>query len=190
MSIAFEGPAYPGAPQPQPRGTYTTLSQYSESGMRFWTPYGPEGVVLLGSGVNGAPDNGTAYLATSGGRLGFTFISGMHFNLVSFDLAEDRPLSVAFQVVGYKSMGVTVTNSFATDGIMDGTGPAQDFQTFYFDSRFEDLYRVDILTDRWALDNLVVYVPEPSAPCLLLLGTLTAFGCSWSGSKRNRVDGG
>ena len=43
----------------------------------------------MGSGLSGAPDNGTAYLqATTGARLAFRFTEFALFNLVSFDVAE------------------------------------------------------------------------------------------------------
>ena len=171
----------------RPPGTWITTSDYTESGMWFVNPYGPEGMALLGAGVSGAADNGTGHLETSGGeRLRFSFTNGMHFNLVSFDLAEDRTIVVPFEVIGYKSMGVTVTESFTTDGIMDGPGGQADFQTFYFDSRFANVYEIDIITSRWALDNLVVSgVPEPSAGALVLLGAVCALGRRWGkGGKR------
>jgi len=171
-----------------PPGYATPASTYGESGMGFWNPYGPENLILAGSGIDSLPQNGTAYLQVStGAKLGFTLTSGMHFNLISFDAAEyvNNLGSVTLQVVGYKSMGVTVTNLFSLDEINDGTGPLQDFQTFYPDSQFLNVYRVDVLTDRWSLDNLVINgVPEPSSGALILLGTLCGLGWSWVRSKR------
>jgi len=181
MQFRFEGRA---------PGTWITGSEYHESGMRFWIPYGPEGVALLGAGVSWAPDNGTGHLETSGGeRLRFGFTNGMHFNLASFDLAEDRMIAVPFEVVGYKDMGVMVSQSFTTDGIMDGPGGQADFQTFQFDSRFVNVYQIDIITSRWALDNLVVSgVPEPTAGGLAALGAAIAACYSWM-RKRRRCEG-
>ena len=79
------------------------------------------------------------------------------------------------------SRGGTITNVFTTDGIIDGTGPLADFQTFYF-TNFTDLTRVEIsgptfppdplLDAGWSLDNLVVTIPEPTAGVLLLIGAL------------------
>ena len=180
MRVGFEGPAYPGAPQPQPRGTYVTISQYSESGMRFWNPYGLENLTLMGGGLSGEADNGTAYLNAAGGaRVGFGLISGQYFDLLAIDAAESQTGPVTLQFVGYHTMGRTVTNYFTLDGVNDGTGPLQDFQTFYPDSEFLQVYRVDVLTDRWSLDNLVIGgVPEPSAGALMLLGAAFAMGQS------------
>ena len=168
----------------QPPGTYATTSSYSESGMLFWNPYGPENLARIGSGLSGAPDNGTAFLDVTGGaRLAFTFFSGAHFNLVSFDAAEETisyPGPITLQMVGYGSMGRTVTNYFTLGTIQDRrANQLPDFQTFYPDSRFVNLYQVDIFTDRWSIDNVVISgVPEPSAGGLILLAAACAFGRS------------
>ncbi len=56
------------------------------------------------------------------------------------------------------------------DGIIDGTGPTVDFQTFYFGAEFNNLSRVEV-PDFGSLDNLVVFpIPEPSTGALLLTG--------------------
>ena len=63
-----------------------------------------------------------------------------------------------------------------TDGIIDGTGPAADFQTITFDSRFADLVKVEIYNYPFALDNFVFSsVPEPGSGTLMLLAA-GAFG--------------
>ncbi len=72
------------------------------------------------------------------------------------------------EFIGYHPDGSTVTTSFTTDGIIDGTGPLPDFQTFYF-TGFTDLTQVEIPASSWSLDNLVVSVPEPSAGSLFLV---------------------
>jgi hypothetical protein len=70
-----------------------------------------------------------------------------------------------------------VTTEFVTDGIIDGAGPLADFQTFYFDSQFVNLARVEIPTDTWSLDNMVFSyeIPETSSFTLLLAGGVTFF---------------
>jgi hypothetical protein len=168
--ITFDGPP------PQPLGTAIVLQQYFEAGMSF-TPIDPNapwsGFVRRGVPTNpGWPDNGTTYLqADLTSTLKFSFSDGSFFNLVSVDLAEystlfQSPLTVHF--VGYRHDGSIVTTDFTTDGIIDGTGPLADFQTFTFDSRFTGLDRVEIPIFGWSLDNLYVVVPEPS--CLALFG--------------------
>ena len=106
----------------------------------------------------------------------FRFSNGSPFSLGSVDLAE---YSIAFQVpttvhfVGYRPDGTFITTDLITDGIIDGTGPLNDFQTFSFQG-FTGLSRVEIPTYGWSLDNLQVSfnVPEPTSPALLLAGGL------------------
>lgn len=62
-----------------------------------------------------------------------------------------------------------------TDGIIDGTGPLADFQTFSFGPEFSSLTRVEIPTYGWSLDNLVVAIPKPGRWALLILGSLFLF---------------
>jgi hypothetical protein len=157
--------------------------------MRFSGPQN-EGLALVGGSLSGYPDNGTGYLQVPGGsglRFGFNTFPATLFSLVSFDVAEFSlafPGPLILQVVGYKGMGLTVTNSFALDGIDDGTGPLQDFQTFYLDSSFLSLGRVDILCDHFSIDNIVIRnVPEPSPGALVFLGMLCGLGWRWVSVK-------
>ena len=179
MQFTFEGMA---------PGSFGTISAYSEAGMLFWNPHGPENLVRIGSGLSGAPDNGSAYLqGSTGAWLAFSLTPVRPFGLSSMDLAEystARPGPVTLHVVGYDwhGQGITYTTDITTDGINDGTGPLQDFQTFTFDSRYANLYRVDITTDGsygFSIDNVAICgVPEPSTGALLLLGAACAFGRS------------
>jgi len=181
MTIGFEGPIFPGGVQPQPRGTRTATDVYTESGMRFLDPSGPQGVVLSGGGINWAPENGTAYLQMISGGVAFSFTSGAHFDLLSFDAAgysTSLPGPVTLELVGYGSMGLRVTNHIAVGSFLDRrASQLPDFETFHPDSQFVNLYRVDVLADGWSLDNVVIGgVPEPSAGGLILLGTVLLFG--------------
>ena len=83
---------------------------------------------------------------------------------------------MTLQVVGYGNMGLRVTNSFVLDSLASRrASQLPDFQTLSFDSRFTDLYRIDILTDRFSLDNVLLSgVPEPSSGALVLLGAACA----------------
>ena len=173
MRFMFEG---------QPRGTTSDPREYSESGMHFGA-LGLEGMLWVGGGIASRPENGTAYLqATLHANLGFGFFTfpSTWFSFLSFDLAEydtGYPGTLTVQVIGYGGQGVRYTNVFTTDGINDGTGPLQDFQTFYPDSQFAQVYRVDILTGHFSIDNVVIGgVPEPTAGGLILLGTVLLFG--------------
>lgn len=170
MTVRFEGQTSP-------------LGGYRESGMIFQNAFGgPEVLTLVQSGWTGYPDNGSQYLGSGGVDLltfGFNTSPTTYFNLVSLDLAELFPVPVTLQVIGYPAMSAPVTNTITTDGIMDGPGGQPDFQTFSFDASFQHLNRVQITTDQWYLDNVLISgVPEPSAGALVLLGAACAFGRS------------
>ncbi len=166
--ITFEGPPI------QPPGTGAVVQRYDEAGMIF-TPIGLTGFGRVGSNPpSPLPDNGSSYLeAALGETLMFRFISLTPFDLISVDLAEYStvvPDVVTVHFIGYRLDGSIVTQDFTTDGIIDGTGPLVDFQTFHFGPEFSNLSRVEIPTFGWSLDNLVVAVPEPGTWSLIILG--------------------
>ena len=104
------------------------------------------------------------------------------------DLAEFStlyPYPQTVQFIGYKADGSSVTAEFTTDGVIDGTGPLADFQTFYFGSQFADLVRFEVPTYGYAMDNLVFFdvVPEPGAGQLLILGGAVAAVLSFLQTK-------
>jgi len=131
-----------------------------------------------GGGVSWFPENGSAYLLVpSFESLAFSSYFGTHFNLISVDLAEwstgvPSPVTASFN--GIKADGSVVSTSFTTDGVIDGTGPLADFQTFHFDSRFRDLVRVESPSWGYAIDNVTMdfVIPEPASGMLLGLGLL------------------
>ena len=187
LLITFDGPPI------QPAGTAAIVQRYDEVGVSF-TPIDPSatgsGFVRCGPATDPRdPENGSGYLqALAGHSLSFSFIDGSLFDLLSVDLAEYStvvPDSVTVQFVGYRWDGGTVSTSFTTDGIIDGTGPLADFETFHFGPEFSGLTRVEIPTFGWSLDNLVVAVPEPGAWALLLLGG-GLLGVCW-GKRRDRA---
>jgi hypothetical protein len=178
LQITFDGP-----PIIAP-GTGVEVTNYNESGMLFTPLLGSYGFGRYGASYPSDPQDGTAFLkAALGDSLMFRFANGSAFDLASVDLAEystGQPYPVTVQFIGYYTDGSTVTSSFTTDGIIDGTGPLADFQTFYFDSKdWSGLTRVEIPSFGWSLDNLVVAVPEPSAGALLLLGSLALGALKW-----------
>lgn len=172
---------FDGSP-PIARGDTIGIAQYFEQDMWFRAigPIPPEPPYLLarsGGGVSFLAENGTAYLiAGFGASLAASASSGQRFGLVSVDLAEfstlyQTPLTVPF--IGYRQDGSTVTTEFVTDGVIDGAGPVPDFQTFYFDSQFADVVRVEVPTFGWSLDNMVFsQIPEPATGALLFVGGL------------------
>lgn len=182
FTIAFEGP-----PELPPGGG-DIRAAYSESGVEFRL-VGPtmpwDGVTRYASGYWAEPDNGSTFLigaqATTN-SLGFHFLDGSVFDLLSVDLAEFTLHTdlTPVQFVGYRHDGSVAVADFITDGINDGIGPLMDFQTFHFGSAFTGLDRVEIPSHGWSLDNLVIYVPEPSALALWVVGS----GLLWAGRRR------
>lgn len=164
----------------QPPGTSFTVQQYFESGVWFAPIAGSVGFGRRGSNPrDGWPDNGSAYAqAGLGDSLMFGLDDGSSFRLLSVDLAEFSILyaeAVMVRFTGYFADGSSVTTDLVTDGIIDGTGPLADFQTFYFGPEFSNLMRVEIPTFGWSLDNLVIAIPEPGSGALLLVGGLVCW---------------
>ena len=169
-TIRFEGPPV------VPPGTGIAITNYYEDSMTF-TPidYG-EQFSRSGGGVSFFPENGSAYILQSA----IYSLSGSRgqvsrFGLYSVDLAEFStlyPFPAVVQFVGYRSDGGIVTTEFTTDGIIDGTGPLTDFQTFYFGAEFSNLVRFDAPSHTYALDNLVFFdvIPELGTWALLIAG--------------------
>ena len=169
---------FDGLPYVAP-GSDIGVTYYYEAGVEF-KPVVPNGLFgRAGGGRAGFPDNGTAYILNGfGDSLAATLQSGGRFGLVAVDLSEFStfyPVPRIVEFVGYRPDGTTVTTEFTTDGIIDGTGPLADFQSFYFDSRFADLLRIEVPTYRYALDNMVFStIPEPSSYALMVLGATLA----------------
>jgi hypothetical protein len=171
INISFDGPPYQ-APE-----TAKIMQEYTESGMVF-TPIDPNapwaGFVRRGDPTNAwFPSDGTIYLqALVGNSLMFSMAGGGTFDFLSVDLAEYStvvPDAVTVPFIGYFANGGTITTTRTTDGIIDGTGPLVDFQTFTF-TGWTGLTRVEIPASGWSLDNVVIGgVPEPSSAALLLL---------------------
>lgn len=125
------------------------------------------------------PNNGSAHLRviSSLGGVEFRHQDGLPFDAHRVDLAEYSTVlhgshSIHFQ--GEREDGSIVEQTFVTDGVIDGDGPLEDFETFDFDPAFHDL--VDLVTTDppFVLDNLLVTlkgqetppVPPPVAPVI------------------------
>ena len=137
---------------------------------------GPSGVTHTDSGSSAFyPANGTAYLQALNGQapMVITNLQGALFTLLQVDLAEystvyQIPHSITF--TGYRYDGAIVSQVFRTDGVIDGTGPAADFETFFFSADFYQLQQVLVTPSLFSMDNLLLQVvPEPQAGLLLLL---------------------
>lgn len=115
--------------------------------------------------------------------------SGQVFGVRQFDLAEaggpgpDWPCQqppFEFQqcdvtYIGVLAGGGIISQTVTLDGISDGIGPLDDFETFTFDGRWNRLTMFSIVPKASylgpGLDNLVIRtVPEPSTLALLGIG--------------------
>lgn len=151
LHITFDPPLVPGGVKP--------LDDWVEEDMHFT---GPEGFSQYDFGREGCPDNGTAYLKFASGprqTLVFEPLYSTPFKLISVDLAE---YSTRFRThktitfVGHKTNGATVIGEFIIDGVIDGTGPLVDFETFIFGEEFSNLSYVEIPTTGYSMDNMVI----------------------------------
>ena len=174
MTITFDNP-------PLPPNTDSIINQYFESGARFWWPGGSfGGLALVGAGnAGGSPNNGTTHLETYAATyVAFSLSPIGVFNLVSFDATESystTPGPETLHVVGYKYYDMSTV---AIDLTTDGT---RQFQTFNLGPSFTELGAVSITPSAWsgfALDNVVVGIPEPSVAALVVLGAASASGRS------------
>ena len=158
-----------------PIGGGKMLPDWTEQDMYLESP---NGIIVQDSGAfSGSPDNGSTWMQSLAepmqAPLTITNLSGVPFALHSVDLAEystafAAPRTIPF--IGYKSDGSIVTTSFITDGIIDGTGPLADFETFIFNTDFTDLNRVVVDTYLYSMDNLGVrVVPESSSIAMIVL---------------------
>lgn len=84
------------------------------------------------------------------------------FNLHSFEYAErhiEREFPAQIHVTGHVWDGSVVTATFLFDGINDGSGPLNDFQTAVLPDSFRSLTSIefvsDTFSDRYGLDTIV-----------------------------------
>jgi subtilisin family serine protease len=165
--ITFDTPHFLGG-----QGSYNPYME--EQNMRIGSS---GGVYVQGAYTTGYPNNGTYYVHPSSNNFTISHREGLPFTILALDLSEystvyANPLTVVF--TGYKVDGSTVTQSFRTDGIIDGTGPLTDFQTFSFNASFTNLTKVVANTSLLMADNLAVIVegqettpPAPPEPPLV-----------------------
>ncbi|HKL22945.1 MAG TPA: hypothetical protein VJ904_14150, partial [Tichowtungia sp.] len=117
----------------------------------------------------GRADNGTHELITisaGGTPLSISRTNGAVFDAVSIDLAEYSTVindHRAIQFVGNRQGGSQVSHTFQLDGVIDGVGGSDDFETFRFPNTFTNLLSLEITTPPFSLDNLVV-LETPASP--------------------------
>ena len=138
--------------------TGISIASYTEGGLYFATP---TRFSQVGPNTGNRPNNGTTHLAPLSNErpLTITRPGGGTFSLISVDLAEYRtvfPTAKDIPWTGTTATGQTVTTTFRIDGVIDGTGPTADFQTFTFPATFQNLVSASITVDLYAMDNLTV----------------------------------
>ena len=135
-TIDFEDVDVPGG------GESNKGSQFISGGFKFQTDLNVfviENPEVCGGG--GCADNGTKTMgaddiANNGGPVTMTPCAGGTFMLTRVDLAEGVqsdmgfPTATSIIITGELENGGTVKETFILDGIIDVTGPLQDFQTF------------------------------------------------------------
>jgi hypothetical protein len=129
------------------------------------------GGVTVGSAISSLyPNNGSNYVTCQADpptKLTIRHTESIPFTILAIDLAElskNAAVPTTIQFTGYKVSGGTVTQSFVTDGINDGTGPLADFQTFTFNPNFTGLSKVEIITNKQMVDNIVVKLDAVETP--------------------------
>ena len=98
-----------------------------------------------------------------------TSADGNSFNLMSFEYGE-RHITQAYapqiNVIGKSQDGEEITASFVLDGVNDGSGPLNDFQTAVLPEAFRNLVSIEFSTsgEGFSLDTIIVNpVPLPAA---------------------------
>jgi subtilisin family serine protease len=195
--IAFDSPQFlPGPGNYNPRMEEQNMI-FEEGG----------GVYIQDAYTDGYPNNGTYYARciSYGGSIQISHREHVTFALSSVDLSEYSTVLSSVKSVaikGYKPNGAVVTQNLELDGIIDGTGPLEDFQTFTFGNEFSGLDHVSISSSPYMLDNVVVVVegqevgppPPPELPVLYdvtwdapihQVGELTAVGGPYAPSSIN-----
>lgn len=174
ITITFDDVVVPGS-NDIISGTRTSV------GFDFTSPHWH---VVNAPGVGFLAADGSQYAAldspTLAAPLEMTKSGGGTFSLISFDGAElfvsppgGFPNAELIRVVGNLFGGGTISNDFALDGVIDGTGGVADFQGFAFGPAWTNL--TSVVWDGFlnaggrasiSIDNIVVDapagVPEPS----------------------------
>ena len=171
-----------------PPGSSLIEASETSAGFLFTSP--SDHIHRTNAGNPSFADDGSTYLfihdnggANAGNALMMNLASGGTFSLDAIDLSEGF---VGFgadsvHVVGNLSGGGTISTDFTLDGIIDGTGPLDDFQHAVFGAGWTDLTQVTfsgiggtINEHAFAVDNIEVNgttpVPEPATLTLLGLG--------------------
>lgn len=170
-TIAFDSGSYVTVPGVPP---IFSVAGWLESDYLVTTP---TGVTLFFSDTSfQRPYNGTTIMTFGFQQSPVTLQNTKHdtFSISSIDIAEYSTVpgfsrNVTF--FGTRSDSSIVSVDFMLDGILDGIGPAVDFQTFYFPGTFTDLVDLRANAEGMAIDNLTLHtIPEPTTTATLGMG--------------------
>ena len=155
------------------------LSSYEESGVNFSGEFAHYGMGSNSIAVNDS--TGGAIRFSYGSSMTLQLSSGSLFSLGTVDLAEYSSVfdgdEIAVLFVGHKDNGITVFQNFTIDGLRDGVGGIDDFETFTFSSDFTNLAYVEVGSAVFSMDNLSVStVPIPAAVWLFGSGLIGLVG--------------
>ena len=169
---------------------YSFSQYYTESGvlLQVLSTNGnaPQSVMGRYPGGPGTPDP-TPFMdwvedhGTNSGFVSISLLSGQPFGLTSVDIGQIASART-LQFVGYPASGGTVsaTYYFLPSGM----------ETFSFGPEFsQGLTHVDLFAPSYAMDNLVVTVPEPHAVALLLFGLFGLASRCRTGRRANILIG-
>jgi hypothetical protein len=137
------------------------------------TPFADSGSTNLFIHDNGGANAGNSMTMTQVGGGTFSInIAWLSEGFIGFGAAT-------VHVVGNIFGGGTVTTDFRLDGIIDGPGQVNDFQTFNFGANWTNLASVNftgvggtVNEHAWSIDNIEVNapVPEPETYGMMLAG--------------------
>ncbi len=171
--VTFDPPSLPGGSR--------LITSYSQNGVNFNRTSSK--AAHTDTGLTLYPNNGSAFLSLLAFCNDWYFdMGGGAFSVKQVDLAE---YSTVYQTrttvtfVGRKVDGSSVSVSFVTDGVIDGTGSLADFQTFYFPPTFQNLVQVNITTPLCSIDNLILSTGAVSNVSLVTEGSPARYGKPW-----------
>jgi hypothetical protein len=118
-------------------------------------------LVMFGQPTTDVSHDGTpAMRFSSSWRPLITHQLGLPFSIESIELAEYSTVYAGADevtITGYRFDGSTINKLFVPDGVRDGAGGQQDFQTVTFDNEWQDLRAVGFTTSI-AMDDAVLRV--------------------------------
>ena len=151
---------------------YSFSQTYSESGVLFTVlstnGIAPQSYMAQMPGGNPPPD--MIFVqdhGTNSGYVSISLLSGQPFGLVSLDIGHIIS-NTNLEFVGHLTDGSTISATYFFPHL-------SVIESYSLPSSFsQGLTSVDLFSQGFALDNIVVTVPEPRTECLLILSLLAS----------------